>query len=63
MSDYPFLERAMRKTTISAICRPPPAGWSAAFARPKLMAAVCVVALAGLGWLYLGVLVAGMGGS
>jgi predicted metal-binding membrane protein len=43
----------------------PPSGGSLkrAFARPKVMAAACVVALAGLGWLYLGVLVAGMGGS
>ena len=43
----------------------PPAGGSlkAAFARPRWMAAACVVALAALGWLYLGVLIAGMGGS
>ena len=33
----------------------------AAFARPKVLAALCVVALAGLGWLYLGLLVAGGG--
>jgi predicted metal-binding membrane protein len=46
------------------ILLPPAAGGlKAAFARPKVMAAACVVALAGLGWLYLGVLVAGMGGS
>jgi len=38
-------------------------GLKSVFARPKVMAAACVVALAGLGWLYLGVLVAGMGGS
>jgi predicted metal-binding membrane protein len=34
----------------------------AAFARPKVLAVVCVVVLAGLGWLYLALLVAGMGG-
>jgi predicted metal-binding membrane protein len=44
------------------ILLPPAAGGlKAAFARPKVMAAACVVALAALGWLYLGVLVAGMG--
>ena len=42
---------------------PPGSGrLGAAFARPKLLAALCVVALAGLGWLYLAVMVAGMGG-
>jgi predicted metal-binding membrane protein len=34
----------------------------AAFARPKVLAAICVVALAGLGWLYLALLIAGMAG-
>jgi predicted metal-binding membrane protein len=34
----------------------------AVFARPKVLAIACVVALAGLGWLYLGLLVAQMGG-
>ena len=33
----------------------------AVFARPKVMAAICVIALAGLGWLALGLLFAGMG--
>lgn len=33
----------------------------AAFARPKLLAAICVVVLAGLGWLALGLMAAGMG--
>ena len=33
----------------------------ATFARPKALATLCVVALAGLGWLYLGLLVAGVG--
>src|SRR5665647_2189933 len=33
----------------------------AVFARPKLLAVVCVVVLAGLGWLYLALLIAGMG--
>lgn len=35
----------------------------AVFARPKRLAIVCIFALAGLGWLYLGLLTAGMGGS
>ncbi len=35
----------------------------ATFARPKLVAVVCVVALAALGWLYLALLVADMGGD
>jgi len=34
----------------------------AAFARPKLIAVVCVVALAGLGWLYMALMLAGMDG-
>jgi predicted metal-binding membrane protein len=43
---------------------PPAAGrLGAAFARPKVLAAVCVLALAGLGWLYLALLVANMGGA
>jgi predicted metal-binding membrane protein len=33
----------------------------AAFARPKVLAAFCVVALAGLGWLALGLIYSGMG--
>ena len=41
---------------------PPAAGrLGAAFARPKVLAAVCVIALAGLGWLALGLLYSGMG--
>jgi len=35
----------------------------AAFARPKWLAGLCVIALAGLGWLYLALLLSGMGGS
>ena len=35
---------------------------AAAFARPKLIAAGCVIALAALGWLYLALAVADMGG-
>lgn len=34
----------------------------AAFARPKLIAALCVVTLTGLGWLYLALLTAGLNG-
>jgi len=41
---------------------PPAAGrLGAAFARPKVLAAICVIALAGLGWLALGLLFTGMG--
>ena len=36
---------------------------ASAFARPKLIAVGCVVALAALGWLYLAVVIADMGGS
>jgi len=40
---------------------PPAAGrLGAVFARPKVLAAICVVALAGLGWLSLGLLFSGM---
>jgi len=38
-------------------------GLKAAFSRPKWVAGACVVALTGLGWLYLGALIAGMGGT
>ncbi len=43
----------------------PPAGGGlkSALARPRTIAVACVMALAALGWLYLGVLVAGMGGT
>ena len=41
---------------------PPAAGrLGAAFARPKVLAAICVIALASLGWLALGLLYSGMG--
>jgi predicted metal-binding membrane protein len=40
---------------------PAAAGLAALLARPKAVAAVCVLALAGLGWLYLGLLVAASG--
>jgi predicted metal-binding membrane protein len=35
----------------------------AVFARPKWLAVGCITVLTGLGWLYLGLLVAGMGGA
>jgi predicted metal-binding membrane protein len=35
----------------------------AAFARPRVLAAICVVTLAGLGWVYLGLLTSGMAAS
>jgi predicted metal-binding membrane protein len=41
---------------------PPATGrLGAVFARPKMLAAICVIALAGLGWLALGLLFSGMG--
>ena len=42
---------------------PAAAGLGRAFARPKRVAAVCVVALTGLGWAYLALMIAGSGGS
>jgi len=40
----------------------PAAGrWGAAFARPKALAAICVIALAGLGWLALGLMTTATG--
>jgi len=42
---------------------PPPHPLASVFARPKLIAAGCVVALAVLGWLYLALSIADMGGA
>ena len=42
---------------------PGAAGLGYVFARPKLVAVLCVVVLAVLGWVYLALLLAGMGGS
>jgi predicted metal-binding membrane protein len=43
---------------------PSAAGWlGLVFARPKVLAIACVLAMAALGWLYLAVLVAHMGGA
>jgi predicted metal-binding membrane protein len=42
---------------------PAAAGLGHIFARPKVLAAICVIVLAGLGWLYLALMLAGMGGS
>ena len=42
---------------------PGAAGLGHVFARPKLVAVLCVVVLAVLGWIYLALLLAGMGGS
>lgn len=42
---------------------PGAAGLGHVFARPKLVAVLCVVVLATLGWVYLALLLAGMGGS
>lgn len=41
----------------------PPHPLASAFARPKRIAAACVIALAALGWIYLALAVAGMGGE
>ena len=42
---------------------PAAAGLGHVFARPKLVAVLCVIVLAALGWLYLALMLAGMGGS
>jgi predicted metal-binding membrane protein len=42
---------------------PAVAGLGHVLARPKVLAAFCVIVLAGLGWLYLALILAGMGGS
>ncbi len=42
---------------------PAAAGLGYIFARPRVLAAVCVVALASLGWLYLGIMYAGKNAS
>lgn len=41
---------------------PAAARLAAVFARPKVLAVLCIVALTGLGWLYLGLLIGEMGG-
>ena len=41
---------------------PAAAGLGHIFARPKLLAGLCVILLAGLGWSYLALLLAGSGG-
>jgi predicted metal-binding membrane protein len=60
-----FKIRAMSKTAHHDFSHLPSLArrLGAAFARPKVLAAACVVALAGLGWLYLALLVAHMGGT
>jgi predicted metal-binding membrane protein len=42
---------------------PAAAGLGHLFSRPKVLAALCVIVLSGLGWLYLALLLAGMDGS
>lgn len=42
---------------------PAAAGLGRIFARPKLLVGLCVILLAGLGWFYLALLLAGSGGS
>ena len=53
----------MTETTRHDLSHLPPAAsrLGAVFARPKVLAAICVVALAGLGWLALGLMYSGMG--
>jgi predicted metal-binding membrane protein len=55
--------QAMSEAADRELAHLPPAAsrLGAAFARPKVLAAICVVALAGLGWLALGLMVSGMG--
>ena len=54
----------MTETTDRSLTHLPPADGrlGAVLARPKVLAAICIVAITGLGWLWLGLLVAGMGG-
>jgi predicted metal-binding membrane protein len=60
LKDHP-----MSKTAEQEFSHLPPAAGrlGAVFARPKLLAIACVLALAGLGWLYLALLIAHMGGE
>ncbi len=55
----------MSETTDHDFGHLPPAvaGLGHTFARPKLLAVLCVILLAGLGWFYLALLLAGSGGS
>ncbi len=54
----------MTETTDRSLTHLPPAAGrlGAVLARPKWLAGICIVAITGLGWLWLGLLVAGMGG-
>lgn len=60
---YELCSDAMSEATGHDLTHLPPAAsrLGAAFARPKVLAAICVVALMGLGWLALGLLYSGMG--
>jgi predicted metal-binding membrane protein len=60
-----YAEAAMSKAAGHDFSHLPPAaaGLGHIFARPKVMAAFCVIVLTGLGWLYTALLFAGMGGS
>ena len=55
---------AMTETTDRSLTHLPPAAGrlGAVLSRPKALAAICIVAITGLGWLWLGLLIAGMGG-
>ena len=58
-----LFNKAMNEATGHDLSHLPPAAGrlGAAFARPKVLAAICVIALTGLGWLALGLLFSGMG--
>ena len=60
-----YAEAAMSEAADQDFSHLPPASASLGhiFARPKVLAAFCVIVLAGLGWLYIALLFAGMGGS
>lgn len=64
-SPYALCTRLMSEVVRHDFGHLPPAaaGLGHLFSRPKVLAALCVVVLAGLGWLYLALLLAGMGGS
>ncbi len=61
----PLKDRFMSEAADHELSHLPPAAGrlGAVFARPKVLAVICVVALAGLGWLYLALLLARMGGT
>jgi predicted metal-binding membrane protein len=63
VQDDALCSDAMSEAADHDLSHLPPAAsrLGAAFARPKVLAAICVLTLAGLGWLALGLLFSGMG--